>query len=204
MVKKIATVDLDDIVWDFNTPFAAWNSQHYNSSVTYAQITTFDLPSVYGIDRAEFNHRTQEFCHHHHDTIPILPGTVTFLETMQLLDITIHGVTSRWDSLQKVTLQHIAKHLPGLIAEVHFVNSHHEHHGDKAEICEELEALFHVEDALHHGQSVTSRNIPVLLHDKPWNKQADLPHRLYRHGVWNQPAQAWTESRAWVMARYGR
>lgn len=199
MSRKVVAIDLDDVTVDFNTAFAVWHNKKYGTSICYTDITTFNLLKVYNLSREEFNHRTWEFLHHHHSTMPLIAGAKVGLTQLHAWDVKPHIVTSRWDTLTQITQTYLEQELFDLIEEVHFANSHFEHHGSKVEICQYINAIAHIEDALHHAEQVSAAGITALLHDKPWNQSSQMSaENLVRCGRWSESDSGWEVSLAWI------
>ena len=199
MKKRNIAIDLDDVTSDFNTYFALWHNERFGTTITYRDIFTFNLPDVYGISRSVFNERAGEFLHNHQNSVALVEGAAAGLQQLVDWDFNPHVVTSRWDSLEAITWQYLTAHVEGLIADIHFANKHHEYQGTKVEICRYLNAVALFEDALRHAAPVAAIDIPVLLHDKPWNETSErIPAQIIRCGRWQEPASGWEDSTHWV------
>lgn len=62
----------------------------------------------------------------------------------------------------------------------------------KSEVCKEIGASVLIDDALKHAEEVASHGIPVLLPDKPWNRDYTPP------GVVR--VQSWNDIVSWIEA----
>jgi uncharacterized HAD superfamily protein len=199
MKKVVVTVDLDDVTWDFNTPFAEYHNRLYGTDVSYSDITTFSLPAVYGIDRDLFHDRVHDFCHHEHHTIPLIEGAHERLSEMNEAGIELQGVTSRWDMLRQITENHLSLRELNVFTGIHFANKYPNQHESKKHICVRLGSQCHIDDAFHHAVDVSggTDGIPVLLMDKPWN-QDKVPPNVHRCGRWTEPRSTWDHAFDWI------
>jgi uncharacterized protein len=191
MNKPILAVDFDDIVADFNRAFLAHHNEKYASTVSYNDITTFDLGVVYQIDRETFVERAEYFCHTEHDSIAPIDGAVdSLLHLRKTHDL--HIVTSRWSSLEHITSQWLDTWLPNVFSAVHFVNQQHEQNNNKYETCHRVGATILIDDALHHIYDVAQQGITCVLLDRPWN-QGELPPGSTRAFTWLEAVRLITE-----------
>lgn len=182
MTKPIIAVDFDDVVADFNRPFATFHNQHFNTAITYEDITQFNLCAVYQIDHDTFVERAMRFCHEHHDTIPVIGGTAETLRQLQD-HFELHIVTSRSRSLKAITEQWLERHLPGLFSDAHFVNQHSHQNEPKSIRCREIDAQLLIDDAWHHVADAAAADLPAILFDRPWN-QTPVPAGVVRTHDW--------------------
>lgn len=184
MTKPIIAVDFDDVVADFNRPFATFHNRHFNTDITYEAITQFDLCAIYQIDHGTFVERAMRFCHEHHDEINLIPGAAETLRQLQAR-FELHIVTSRSSSLKKITESWLEQHLPGLFTDTHFVNQHHHQNEPKSIRCREIDAQLLIDDAWHHIADAVAANLKAILVNRPWN-QTPLPRQAVRVSDWNE------------------
>ena len=191
MQKSIIAVDFDDVVADFNRPFAEFHNGHFGSNITYDDVTDFNMCLIYQIDRSTFVERAMHFCHEYHNTMSLIPGAQEAL--VQLQDrFELHIVTSRWNSLETITRQWLNQNLPGMFTDVHFVNQNDSQERPKSTLCHEIGAKLLIDDAWHHIADAAQNNLGAILMNRPWN-QAELPANAVR--VYN-----WEDTTARVLA----
>lgn len=105
-------------------------------------------------------------------------------------------VTSRPDSTQPHVHAIVKKHFPRTFERIHFTNGYAAAKDarirKKSEVCKEIGAAVLIDDALIHAQEVAAAGIPVLLPDRPWNRD-HTPKGVTRvHG--------WDEIVSWIDA----
>jgi|AntRauTorcE11897_2_1112592.scaffolds.fasta_scaffold42706_1 hypothetical protein len=172
--KAVLAVDFDDVVASFNRAYVAFHNAMYGPPyVTYDQIVTFDMPTVYGVAIEEITRRVRIFCHEHHHTI--LPCPDAHLGLARLAEqYDLHLVTSRSESLLDITQQWLeASQLSQYFTQKHFTNAFgarfSERKVGKLQVCQEIGAMALIDDAPIHAQGVADGGIIVYMPERPWN-----------------------------------
>jgi uncharacterized HAD superfamily protein len=52
-----------------------------------------------------------------------------------------------------------------------------------------LDIKIFIEDSLKNAFEISSHNIPVILLDKPWNQEENLPENIHRVKDWDEILQ---------------
>ena len=99
----------------------------------------------------------------------------------------LHVVTARQDFLTDATERMLDKYFSGVFDSIIFTNHFSDKSRSKADVCNELNAKYLIDDHLHHAEIAASQGIEVLLFgDYPWNKADSLPDRVRRVRDWYQ------------------
>lgn len=179
MPKQVLAVDFDDVIASFNATYARHHNETYGSTLSYHDITTFDMCKVvYGIDQATLLERVRTFCHQHHDLITPIDGATDIVprlaETYEL-----HIVTSCCESLSQVSLEWLEAYGLNVFTEHHFANGFGslfpERKRSKLAVCQAIGAQYLIEDAPENARQVAEGSVPVLVPWRPWNRELE-PH----------------------------
>jgi uncharacterized HAD superfamily protein len=185
MPKPVLAVDFDDVVAGFNLAFSQWHNTHHGTAVAYADICSYDMAHMYGVDQHTIEHRVFDFCHHHHDLVEPLHDAVEHLQLLKRR-YRLAVVTSRCESIAEVTLGWKKRHVPQMFSEAHFTNGFATkfpgRKRTKLEVCEAIGAVALIDDAVSHANEVSAGlGISVFLPDRPWNQEGvwDSVTRVY-------------------------
>ncbi len=193
---KTIAVDFDDVLMDFNAGFLASHNHLYNTVLTYENLIDYDnWERVYGCDKETMLKRAKDFYHSpEHMLVSPVPGATEAIAKLSN-NYSLQIVTSRPDSVREKTLAWLELHFPKLFHDFHFTNIYAGEVGtkpkSKSEVCKEIGALVLIDDALRHATEVATAGIPVLLPDRPWNRQ-HTPAGVTRVNTWDDIVK-WTE-----------
>ena len=195
LMKTIA-LDFDDVVMNFNSGFVNFHNLSYGTNLTYEELVRYDdWEVVYGCSKEAMVERAREFYRspHHLEVVPILGAVEAILKLASRHRLEI--VTSRPETVREQVLTWLNRHLPETFKEIHFTNGFAGMAGSikraKSEICREIGAHAFVDDALTHAEDVARAGIPVLLPDRPWNRDR-TPDGVIRVKTWDDIVK-WTE-----------
>lgn len=187
MKKKIA-VDFDDVVFDFNGYFVPWHNKHFGTKVVYENITSFTLQDVYGSDAETMLGRVRQFTHEQHRVVQPVAGAIEALRRLSTR-YELHIVTSRSETTSALVKEWEATHGPSIFSKHHFTNGYGglDHHTKrtKSSVCKDVGVVVHIEDAPSHAYEVAQSGIPVLMPDRPWNRNMSLPQNVIRVHSWD-------------------
>ena len=183
-------VDFDDVLSDTTSAFLNVLQREFGKIVNFEDIFSFDLKASFNLTDSEYEH----FFHRVHQADVIMSfapmeGAIAALESWAERDYQIAIVTGRLTSAYEASLDWLAKH------EVPYhsftmVDKYSRGNTDpkiavSMEAFSEKKFSLAVEDsakmALHLSQKM---GIPVALIDRPWNRRADLNHRISRYTSW--------------------
>lgn len=193
---KTIALDFDDVVMEFNLGFLNFHNQNYGSNLTFEQLTNYDnWEVVYGTSKEEMINRARAFYHspHHLEVLPVTGAkeVISSLAERHRLEI----VTSRPETVREHVESWLERHLPNAFKQIHFTNGFAGASGStkraKSEICRSIGAIVFVDDSITHAKDVASTGIPVLLPDRPWNREG-TPTGVTRVKTWEDILK-WTE-----------
>jgi uncharacterized HAD superfamily protein len=186
-------IDLDDILADFFPSFLNFYNRTHQKHFSIADITNFHIWKI-GIGRTkeEAIAFVDEFHDSaHYDLIPPVQGSrESLVELSQLPDSSLYIITSRPLNYRIKTNKFIQKHFSSIPLAVYY--SHDFNNGEgpkKSEICQRLEVDFFVEDCFAYAKSCSEKGLNVLLLDKPWNQNEELPKNITRVHNWQEILQ---------------
>ena len=189
MPKPVLAVDFDDVLAGFNLAFAKWHNEHYGTIVEYANIYSYDMALIYDTDANTIRHRVTDFSHNYHDLIEPLDDAAPHLRLLkERYGLVL--VTSRCESTKDITGQWKDLHIPEMFVGAYYGNSFSIRFPDrqrsKLDICREIGAVAHVDDAISHANEVASGlGIPVFLPNRPWN-QEPIHEKVIRVSDWEE------------------
>lgn len=189
--KKVIAVDFDDIVFDFHGNFHAWHNREYGTTLTYEEIFSFTLQDVFGTDADTMLERVRRFTREEHSYAGLMPGALEGLKRLQRI-ADLHIVTSRSESNHGVVDEWmISRNCRDIFTKLHFTNGYGglaEHRKrTKSEVCMEIGAVLHIEDAISHAAEVVSGAcIPVIMPNRPWNRAWQHPEGVHRVDSWDE------------------
>jgi uncharacterized HAD superfamily protein len=116
-----------------------------------------------------------DFYHNHHDMIEPLYDAIEHLQLLRK-KFRLEVVTARCESVAPITLGWKMRHIPRLFSAAHYANGYAsifpERKRSKLEICEEINAVAFIDDAIGHANLVAAGlGIHVFLPDRPWNQE---------------------------------
>jgi uncharacterized HAD superfamily protein len=184
-------VDFDDVLSDTTSAFLRILQHEFGKIVNFEDIFSFDLKASFNLTDSEYEH----FFHRVHQADVIMSfapmeGAIAALADWARRGYQIAIVTGRLTSAYEASLDWLAKH------EVPYhsftmVDKYSRGNTDpkiavSMKALSEMKFSLAVEDsatmALHLSQEM---GIPVALIDRPWNRQADLNHRISRYTSWS-------------------
>lgn len=196
MTRKKLSIDCDDVLLSFNRHFARFHNHRYGTRRRYRELFSYDMGRVWDCEPSVITSRVVEFYRSpEHTKLPPIAGAVGAIRRLaRTYDLEI--VTSRPIETKEAILALCGQHFPYSFQNVHFTNGFAGAPGAmarrKSEVCLEIGAHLHIEDALSHAAEVAAAGIPVLLPDRPWNQEPEPPgvHRMH----------TWPEMVAWIRA----
>ena len=183
-------VDFDDVLSDTTSGFLKILKHEYGKSVNFEDIFTFDLKASFNLSDSEYDH----FFHRVHQADVIMAftpmeGAIRTLEKWIALGYQISIVTGRLTSAYEASLDWLSKYNVPYHSFMMVDKYARENIDTKIAVSmqkfSEMKFRLAVEDsakmALHLSQKM---GIPVALIDRPWNRRANLNHRITRYTSW--------------------
>jgi 5'(3')-deoxyribonucleotidase len=196
MMRPVIALDFDDVLMHFNAGFIEFHNRMHGTKIIYDDVRSYDMSQVYGCPTDVINGRVKAFyCSADHAQTEPIPGAVDAVKHLRkryLLDI----VTSRPEVFRDYTQSWVSTFFPDTFRALHFTNGFAATNGvqirHKSEVCAEIGAAVLIEDALKHAEDVARKGIPVLLPDRPWNRD-DTPEGVIRVTSWDEIV-SWIEA----------
>lgn len=194
MSKLVIGVDFDDVLKNFMKQFALYHNSNNGTDIKYDDVWTFELDQVFGCSAAVMKESVFSFYRspEHAETEPI-PGAV---EAVRYLSKRFHldVITSRPDFARASTNAWRERFVPTGLRHLHFTNwyvtSGETRRRLKSAVCAEIGAQILIEDVLHNAEEVAQSGLPVLLPDRPWNRDRTPPGVIRVH--------SWEEIVDWI------
>ena len=183
-------VDIDDVLCETASRYVAIAALEFGKSVRYEDLACFDMQAVFGMTARDFDHFFQRV--HQPDILLDLepvPGAIETLNAWQARGLEIAIVTGRPTSVYEETLAWLADNNV-CYQSFHMVDKYG-HPGVDPRIAISLEELAGmqfqaaVEDSFEMAAFLAgTMQTPVLLHDRPWNRQPEPNPRVTRCRGW--------------------
>jgi uncharacterized HAD superfamily protein len=176
--KLDIAIDFDDVLFDMTPSLIEYVNAHYGTAVTYEEHFSFFLEDVWSVSIEEAKRRVDEFVRSdRHGQVPPVPDAIAVTRRLQQKH-RLHLVTGRCLTHKPQAMSFLDIHFAETFETYNFTNFFSDVHKDKAitkaELCQNKGMHVLIEDAPVHALDVAKLGIPVLLYDRPWNK--DLAH----------------------------
>jgi 5'(3')-deoxyribonucleotidase len=187
--KQSVATDWDDVVVHFMQAMFDFHNARYGTSVTFDEITTFDLEKLFGCDEEEKLRRVLEFyLSEEHARLPAVEGAVSGLERLaEVYDV--YMITARPSIARACTEALIERYVPRLFTSIFFTDYHYTldpaKRMSKANICDELEVVALIDDGFHNAVEVARSDRKVLMPHRPWNRGKEYPN-VIRVQSWDE------------------
>ena len=183
-------VDFDDVLSDTTSAFLEILQGEFGKSVNFEDIFSFDLKASFNLTDSEY----EDFFRRVHQADVIMSfapmeGAIGTLESWAKRGYQIAIVTGRLTSAHDASLDWLAKHdVP--YHSFTMVDKYSRGNTDpkiavSMEAFSEMKFSLAVEDSANMALHLSEKmGIPVALIDRPWNRRADLNHRIRRYTSW--------------------
>lgn len=172
-MEKIG-IDLDEVVVDFVSSFLNFYNQKYKKNISINDLKSYDLSEV-GIGKnIETSKKfVDEFFHNEEsDRLSLVDGVRSAIIKLSL-DHQLYIITARSIKYQEKTKRFIQKYFSKTPFEIiHSGDVYKEQGRTKADICNELDLIYFIEDHLKYAFQCSGISTRVFLLDKPWNQGA--------------------------------
>jgi len=189
---KIA-VDLDDVLSSFIAEFLRWYNPQYGTNWQFEDVVDYHWPNFMNITTEQAIsdvHRffaTSEFAN-----LPLIPGATEFVQQLASQH-ELYIITARQRVAEAITYTYLEKSFPGVFRDVLFAN-HYSIDGSpartKGELCEQAGCELIIDDDARHAGALLAHNVKMVLMDKPWNKNDQLPTGVIRAYNWEDVLSA--------------
>lgn len=186
MTKPVVAIDCDDVIIQTAPNILHHYNITYNTNISLKDYYTHS-EVLWGTDHKTFLSRIHKYLDS--DGYRQLQPFNDAIDAIKKLSekYELHIVTARPDILTNTTEQMVSKYFPDVFNSVIFTNHSSINQRSKADICNQLNADYLIEDSLHHAEVAASQGISVLLFGNyPWNQAHDLPDNIKRVNDWRQ------------------
>lgn len=180
--KPVIAVDGDDVLWQTMPNLIRFHNELYRTTHRIEDVIEYDVNTLWECDLAEMHRRIEGFYASRYNQPGPLPHAVESVAKLAER-YNVHLVTARQGRYADITHQSLMP-FGNAIKDTHFLGKA----GggmleSKAARCRRINALFHVEDAMHHATAVAEVTA-VLLMDTSWNRAAPLQPNIIRVFGW--------------------
>ncbi|MDD5084283.1 MAG: hypothetical protein PHT88_05155 [Candidatus Moranbacteria bacterium] len=181
-------IDLDDVLCDYATAFVKYHNDTYSTTLTKADIWSYNFWDVLNISREEAVKRVYAFGRSSKmmDIDPV-PGAKRAVDSLLARNHELSLITARDADFSDITHHWLARHFPGVFSDIHFVNHYSTTTAprSKGDVCREIGASMMIDDSFDNAISCHGVcGSGVLLFDAPWNANKELPVGVHRVFSW--------------------
>lgn len=181
-------VDLDEVLADSLSTIIEYHNALYNTALTRDQFHSYNFWEVWGGTKDEAIQKIYDFF-----ASPLVKQIkpvagaqlgITSLKTNHDLIV----ITSRTHDREALTYNWLNQHFPNCFKDVRFTN-HFTQSGlsiPKAKVCDDLQVDAFIDDIVQYATECLKPNRKILLFNKPWNKNAELPAGIQRVYTWTE------------------
>lgn len=174
--SKVIYLDLDDVICNTAVAYLELIDREFGLEIAFDNIFSFDLQKSFGLSDSATRHLFK--CGHSPEfilAIDILDGVKEAIENWQARGSQIHIVTGRHTSAYQASLEWLGNHDLGydsftMVDKYGWEDTDH----DLAVSLDEISSRhysFGIEDNVTMAEFLSgSMGLPVLLHDRPWNR----------------------------------
>lgn len=185
----IIGIDIDEVLAELIVDILKFYNKKDNTNIEKKDVFHFDFKYIWKLSNEETSNRFYEFFRSENfSKIQPLKGSIEGIQELAKKH-ELHLITARPDDIKETTLSWIKTHYPTVFKEIHFTNHWGNGVGNpktKGEICKELNIDLMIEDCLEYALSITSKGIPVILMDQPWNQTNDSFKDIKRVNSWDE------------------
>lgn len=194
MDKPAIGLDFDDVLFDFLRIFTLFHNKRFGTNLTYEDNIDYDNFHVtFGCSAEEMAERVLLFNQlDDHYLVSPIEGAVEVVERLTERFAPQVVTARQQEHARGQLISYTQRHFrTGTFAGFNFANSYitnKEWVGEirtKAEICQSIGATCMIEDSPKHARIVAEAGIPVLLMDRPWNRELSHP-LVTRITSWNE------------------
>ena len=187
----LVACDLDEVLADLIPPLIHYHNTMYGTNLSKDKVHRYNLWEVWGGTKEEAINKVHDF-YLTEDFKNILPvpdsqKAISVLSKKNELII----ITSRPTHLYDNTISWVEKHFPNLFSEVYLTNQWSKSNPgkSKSEVCTDLGVNLLIEDSFDHAKECAQSGVKILLMDRPWNQEQNLPQGITRVKSWEEVVQ---------------
>lgn len=180
-------VDLDDVLAELLIGLDKYHNEIYQTNFSLEDHTDFDLSKLWKCSKEEMRKRVYDFYDSDFviEEVKPLEGAVEVVDKLSKKHDLIL-ITSRPDFLKQRTVDWLERYFTGKFREIFFTSQFATKNVSKTkgDLCLELGINLMIEDCLEYARDCASKNIDVLLVDRPHNQTKNLPEKIRRVKNW--------------------
>lgn len=190
-LRKRIGIDLDDILFPFNRHFLIYRNKKHNTNYKEEDIFSFYYEDVFNMTTEEVIKELDDFykTKEYEKIKPVENSYRVLSEIKKTHDLVI--VTARPEYLFEKTKKWLNKNFKNIFSDVIFTNQSSllDQKRNKAEVCVERNIEILIEDNFDYAVDCAKNGIRVLLFNKPWNINKNIPEEyagfIIRINDWN-------------------
>ncbi len=186
MEEKIKIgIDIDEVLAELTIGLIDFYNKKYDKNFKAMDINDIHLENFFNISNQEMSEVLEDFTKEE-GNLKLMPLENSQVCINSLNDCELYAISARPKSIQDDTVKWIEKHYKNCFKEIHTLSdSHGVANFDKGEFANSLDIKIFIEDSLNNALNISSYGIYVILLDKPWNQEENLPENIFRVKDWN-------------------
>jgi len=187
-MKKIITIDLDNVLAKTTEAFLEYYAKHYGKEIDINEIKYAyfnDNEQFDAIDTLEEWRRVYRYFMWN-TNFEVIPGAREGVKVLHERWYILHILTWRNQDQEVLTYTWVEENFPGIFEDIHFSHAKTEKEVSKWELCKSLWAILHIDDFLDFSTSVAEQWILVYLFDRPRNQDNTIHPLITRIAWWEE------------------
>lgn len=182
-------VDIDEVLAELAESVLDFYNKKFHTNFKKEEIKEIHLEKLLKISSKEMRDIFEEFSVTG-ENLNLIPVKDSINSLKKLNEYELYAISARPKSIKDHTVEWIEKHYESCFKEIHLLSdSHGVGNFDKGFFAKEIGIKFFIEDSLKNSLDIASHDIHVILLDKPWNQEENLPENIYRVKDWNEILQ---------------
>lgn len=179
-------IDIDEVLAEFVDAFLIFYNSKNNTNFKKSEIYDYHLPIPLNTTLENVVEHIEYLTNNNfYSTLDIVEGSIESIKKLKENDLFI--VSARPGHVKDDTIKWVDKYYQNSFKEIHLVaDKHGDYNFSKGDFATELGIKIFIEDSLKNSLDIASHGIHVILLDKPWNQEANLPENIYRVKDWNE------------------
>lgn len=171
-------IDIDGVIANTFPLLVQELNEFFNKNLTYDDIVSYDLAKIYNLNKEQITEFIRAKGKLLQDGPLPVPKAVDCINNWRGKAY-VALISARFEKTRERTQKWLERH--GFYWDKLILLGSH----DKADTCVQLKLDIFIEDNLNNAIQVSSRGIPVILLDAPYNR-APLPDQVQRVQSWSQ------------------
>jgi len=179
-------IDIDDVLLHFTPALIEYHNHTYKTSLTYDQFKSPNFWEVWGGTKEESRKKVDDFFKttYFRKMQPIVGAKEALFELRKKHNLV--NITARPNYLETETREAINKYFPDSIQKIYLRDYYDFRKYSKRDICDSIGVDLMIEDSPYYALECLSPNRDVILFNRPWNIEVDLPKEIERINTWDE------------------